>query len=137
MKRRISSAEPLGRARLLNKCLVCNKESDDGSGKANLVCAGGDTVWGVMYEIDEAELGKLDRCEKGYERKCLDVLTDEDSLVKAYVYVSSELTDDARPYDWYKEFMLKGACEHHLPSFYRTRLEQIESKPDLRCRSKH
>ena len=126
---RVSSAEPLGCAKLPDKRLVCNKKSKDGSGKANLTDTAGDTVWGVLYEIDSAELDNLDRCECGYTRISLDVKTDQDSSVKAYVYVSSELIEDARPYDWYKKLMIKGAREHQLPAFYVTRLEQIDSKP--------
>lgn len=136
MRGRISSVEPLGRAKLLTKRLVCNKRSNDGSAKANLEDAA-DTVWGVLYEIDSAELGKLDECEGGYERECLGVLTDHDSLVRAYVYISSKLTSDHRPYDWYKALMIRGALEHELPSFYIELLKQIESKPDPRCASKH
>jgi len=64
----------------------------------------------------------------------LDMVNDRDSLLGAYVYVSSILTDDPRPYHWYKELMIEGAREHHLPSFYVKHLEQIESKPDIRCR---
>ncbi len=136
MRDRVSSAKPLGRAKLLNKRLVCNKRSDDCSGKANLEKAAGDTVWGVLYEMDSAELNKLDAYEKCYVRISLDVVDDNGSFVKAYVYVSSVLTDDARPYDSYKDLMIMGACEHHLPSFYVKRLKQIEPKPDERCRSK-
>jgi gamma-glutamylcyclotransferase (GGCT)/AIG2-like uncharacterized protein YtfP len=133
LQNRVSSTKPLGRAKLPNKSLVCNKKGKDGSGKANLTDAAEDTVWGVLYEIDSAELDQLDRYENGYVRISLDVMNDQDSLVKAYVYVSSKLTDDARPYDWYKELMIKGAREHQLPAFYIARLEQIESKPDQRC----
>jgi len=108
---------------------VCNKKSTDGSGKANLIDSTGDTVWAVLYEIDSAELDKLDKAERRYTRISLDVITDQDSLVKAWLYVSSELTEDARPYDWYKELMVKGAREHGLPASYVTYLEQIPTKP--------
>ena len=59
----VPSAKPLGRARLLNKRMVCNKKSRDNSGKANLVDSHSDAVWGVLYEIDLVELDKLDRAE--------------------------------------------------------------------------
>lgn len=130
---RAPSAKPMGRAKLPDKSLVCNKKSDDGSGKANLVDSDGNTVWGVLYEIDSTQLKKLDDCEKGYKNICLDVLTERDLVVSAHVYISSELTDDPRPYDWYKELMVKGAIEHQLPTCYIELLKQIESKPDPRC----
>ena len=126
---RAPSAKPLGRAKLPSKRLVCNKKSTDCSGKANLIDSTEDTVWGVLYEIDSAELDNLGRAERNYTLKSLDVITDQDSLVKAYVYVSSELTEDARPYDWYKELLIKGAREYGLPASYVKYLEQITSKP--------
>jgi len=52
---RAPSAKPLGRAKLPNKRLVCNKKSTDCSGKANLIDSAEDTVWGVLYEIDSAD----------------------------------------------------------------------------------
>ncbi len=127
---RAPSAKPMGRAKLPDKSLVCNKKSTDGSGKANLADTAGDTVWGVLYEIDSAELGQLDDCEGGYKRECLGVITEQDSLVRAWVYISSKLTDDPRPYDRYKELMISGACEHRLPSYYIELIKSIESKPD-------
>lgn len=129
LKRCVPSAKPLGHAKLLDKRLVCNKESIDGSGKANLANSLGDAVWGVLYEIDLAELAKLDRVEGGYTRVSLEVITNQGSSIKAYVYISCKLTDDARPYDWYKELMIKGAREHQLPAPYVKFLEQIPSKP--------
>ena len=133
MRGRISSAEPLGSAKLPNRRLVCNKKSDDCSGKANLVDSDGNTVWGVLYEIDSTQLKKLDDCEKGYKNICLDVLTEHDLVVSAHVYISCKLTADPRPYNWYKELMVKGAIEHQLPPYYIELLKQIESKPDPRC----
>ena len=136
LQNRVSSTKPLGCAKLPDKSLVCNKKGEDGSGKANLTDTAGDTVWGVLYEMDSAELGKLDRYEKGYSRKSLDVITEQGSSAKAYVYVSSQLTADTRPYHWYKNLMIKGAREHHLPESYISQcLEKLGSKPDPRPRS--
>jgi len=129
---RAPSAKPLGRAKVTGKRLVCNKKSKDGSGKANLEDAPGDTVWGVLHEINPAELDELDNAEKGYKRESFNVTTDQGSSVKVFVYVSSLLTDDPRPYDWYKELIIKGAREHDLPeSYIKKVLEQLVSKPDL------
>ena len=129
MKSRILSATPLGRARLPDKNLICNKESKDGSGKANLTDGAGE-VWGVLFEIDSADLLKLDNYEKGYDRICLNVLSDDKSLIEAYVYISSVLTKDPRTYIWYKEKIIQGALEHDLPSSYLELLSRIEVKPN-------
>lgn len=129
LKGRIPSAKPLGRAKLPNKRLVCNKRSKDGSGKANLLDSTGDIVWGVLYELELADLEKLDRIERGYKRIVLKVITDQEDQIEAYVYVSSDLMDNARPYNWYKQLMIEGACEHQLPGSYIKYLQQIRSKP--------
>jgi len=134
MRKRIPSAKSLGRAKLPNKRLVCNKRSDDGSAKANLENTG-ELVWGVLYEMDSAELNTLDNCEKGYERINIDVQTDAGLSENAFVYVATEtanLTHDHRPYEWYKKYIISGALEHKLPTSYINFLEKIESKPDLR-----
>jgi len=111
--------------------MVCNKESKDGSGKANLVDSTGDLVWGVIYEIDAAELDKLDRVEGGYQRVKLQVWTEHDDPVTAYVYISTKLTADPVPYEWYKELIIAGAHEHRLPRDYLDYLEQLPSRPDF------
>jgi gamma-glutamylcyclotransferase len=132
LQKSVPSAKPIGRAKLPNKHFICNKKSKDGSAKANLTDSTGDTVWGVLYQIDPAELGRLDKAEGGYKRLIMDMLTDDGSSIEAYVYVSCELTDDTRPYDWYKKTVIEGAREHQLPPSYVKSLEQIPSKPDLR-----
>ena len=131
---RAPSATAIGRARLLDKRMVCNKKSRDGSGKANLVGSRGDLVWGVLYEIDSAELDKLDQIECDYQRVKLHILTEQDNSIPAYVYISVNLTNDPVPYKWYKDLIIMGARKHQLPKDYLEYLEQIPSKPDLRKR---
>lgn len=132
LQKRVPSAKPIGQAKLQGYRLVCNKKSKDSSGKANLVDSPRDTVWGVLYKIDEAELDKLDRIESGYARTLVKVATDRGTSVNAYVYVSSQLTRDARPYKWYKKLVIDGAQQHDLPECYLKYLKQIESKRDQR-----
>jgi gamma-glutamylcyclotransferase len=130
MIKRCSTAKPYGIAKLPDKRLVCNKKSEDGSSKANLEDAPGDNVWGVLYEMDSPELNILDKREKGYDRISLNVLADDELSLEAYVYISSKLTSDPRPYNSYKELMINGAIEHKLPSCYIEFLKQIDSKSD-------
>ncbi|MBI2485611.1 MAG: gamma-glutamylcyclotransferase [Deltaproteobacteria bacterium] len=126
---RVPSAKTIGRARLLNKLMVCNKESKDGSSKANLVDSPGDIVWGVLYEINSSEIGVLDRVEGGYRRTTLEVLNDSDDTINAEVYISTIVTTDL-PYDCYKKLILEGARKHQLPNDYLEYLEQLPSKAD-------
>lgn len=130
LRERIPSAKPVGPAKLDGWHFVCNKRGKDGSAKANIERSPGNTVWGVLYELDSSELGSLDRIESGYVRECLRVTLGQNTEVMAHVYVSSELTDDARPCTWYKELIVEGAREHRLPQAYVEFLGQLESKSD-------
>lgn len=132
IRSRVPLATVIGRARLLDKRMVCNKKGEDGSGKANLVDSPGDLVWGVLYEVDLAKLDKLDQAEGGYQRTKLQVWTEQGNPVTAEVYVSKKLAADPMPYDWYKKLIIAGAREHQLPRDYLEYLEQLPSKPDLR-----
>jgi len=131
MKSRAPSAEFYRIARKSGKTLVFNKRSCDDSAKANLASDKDGKVWGVLYCLDFIDLGKLDACESGYTRELTEVVDSMNEAVSAFVYLSSKLTKDTRPYDWYKELVVEGAKEHKLPSEYIRFLETFKSKPDL------
>jgi len=126
------SATVVGPAKLLDKSIVFNKRSTDGSGKANLVDSPGDVVWGVLFELDSTELDRLDRAERGYERTTLTVWSAGGNSVMAQVYTSAQFTANPVPYDWYKNLVLAGAREHELPRQYLDYLQHLPSKPDQR-----
>jgi len=121
------SAKAMGRAKLENYRLAVNKKSVDGSSKANLTKSAGDAVWGVLYEMDEGDLNRLDRSEGGYLRISIEVKANESGQVKAFVYLSSKLTNSL-PYHWYKRLIVDGAREHNLPAAYIDFLEQLPSQ---------
>src|ERR1700687_6278972 len=59
--------EGAGRGALLSGYrLLFNKESTDGSGKANVEAHEGSETWGVLYVISNADLRTLDDGEVGY-----------------------------------------------------------------------
>lgn len=124
MARRVSSASKVGRARLPGSRMVFNKRSADGSGKANLVESPEGVVWGVLYEIYHDDLCILDQYEVGYHRIGVCVYVEKEPLT-AYTHFSTNLTDRALPYRWYKGLVLKGALEHGLPDDYLGYLHSI------------
>ena len=128
LQSRVPSAKALGRARLLGKRLVCDKQSIDESAKANLEPSPGDVVWGVLFQIDLSELGKLDRVEGGYERVEVEVLDEAGEPVTAHTYVARRVTTDPVPYEWYKQLIIAGAREHDLPKDYVAYLDSLASK---------
>ena len=124
-----------GRASVLKDYrLFFNKKSEkDGSGKANVEPHVGGEVWGVLYEIRDADVETLDRGEgKGYIRRSLTVGTNDGSAVESWVYVARNPGQDPalRPYTWYKRFLVEGAREHGLPAHYIEALEAIEATDD-------
>lgn len=127
---RISSAKLIGSAYLKDKKMVFNKGSIDNSGKANLVDSIGDVTWGVLYEIDAQDFGRLDQIEGGYRRVQVRVFRSEGRGVNAVTYLSANLISEPVAYDWYKELVISGAREHNLPQEYIAYLEQLPSKPD-------
>lgn len=130
MSKRISSAKVIGRARIIDKRVSFNKKSDDGSGKANLVDAPSNVVWGVVFQLEESEIPKLDNTEKGYVKHNVSVVGDDRTLIQAFTYVASKTDDELMPYDWYVMLIIQGAEENHLPKDYIEALKKVASKPD-------
>jgi hypothetical protein len=123
LRERVRSARALGAARLDGFAWRCNKRGADGTAKANLEREAGSSVWGVLYELDRADLAVLDRAEGGYRR--IGVAVDwQGERAPAETYVSDRLCGDA-PAAWYLAFLLAGAREHALPSDWVAALEAL------------
>ena len=112
--------------------MLFNKQSMDGSGKANLEAHEGSHVWGVLYSITHADLLTLDAGEVGYRRMPLPVRRTDNADSQAWVYVASEPSNDPalHPYIWYKRFLVEGAREHSIPADYIAELENIVAEQD-------
>lgn len=131
LRARVPSARPVGRARLPGWRLVCNKRSQDGSAKANLVQSPKDTVWGVLYAMNPSELPDLDRVEGGYQQQTVQVIDDAERQILVQIYVSAKLTSTEIVFDWYRDTIVAGARDHGLPSDYVAFLEQIPAMPGV------
>lgn len=103
--------------------------TNDGSGKCNIQFTGDklDGVCGVLYELPDADLVKLDEIEgegHGYARKSLYISQEGTGLVAAESYLATKTDASLKPMHWYKEHVLWGAHEHKFPDHY---IEFIES----------
>jgi len=112
-----------------------HKKSQDGSAKCDAMHSGNseDVVMGVVYEIDALEKPQLDVFEErgyGYETKTVKVSTSQGTTIEALTYYAIDIDSLLQPYHWYKEHVLRGAREHHLPSAYLQSLERVTSIPD-------
>jgi gamma-glutamylcyclotransferase len=110
-----------------------NKQSDDGSGKGNLVSTGSqaDVVWGVVFEIADAERERLDQSEGGYVPITMGIDTSNGPLsVVTYIAKPNRVKNALSPYTWYKEFVVRGAEDHELPPAYIAQIVAVPSVAD-------
>lgn len=122
LRERVSSARPLGTACLTGFSLRWHKVSVDGSGKCDVVedATPGVCVWGVVFAIESAQKGSLDKAEglgNGYGSLKVSVMLGGATLA-VQAYVATRRDAAYLPYDWYKALVVAGAREHDLPPDY-------------------
>jgi gamma-glutamylcyclotransferase len=132
---RVPSARAITIARLHNHKLKFHKKSDDGSGKcdAEFTNDAEDVVYGVVFQIFVSEKGALDKKEglgKGYEEKKVTVIKQNGETLDVVTYYATRTDLSLKPYDWYKEHVIRGAREHGLPLEYIAIIDAINSMSD-------
>jgi gamma-glutamylcyclotransferase (GGCT)/AIG2-like uncharacterized protein YtfP len=131
LRARCPTAEARGIASVEGYRLGFCKRGRDGSGKAGFApCADGARLYGVVYELDEADLSALDRIEGvglGYDRvDGFTVQTGSAPLaVATYVADARFVHPVLKPFDWYLRLVLAGALEHGLPDTYVAAIEAV------------
>jgi len=127
LRSRAGSANKIGVGQLKDYRVVFNKQSADGSAKANLLHSSGDQTWGVLYRIARADLRKLDRAEKDYSRMSVSVIGPNGKTMDAITYVSNKIARVQQPLSCYKQLVISGAQENDLPQAYVSYLKSISS----------
>lgn len=137
MKARCPSATFIGIAQIPDHRLAFSRRSiGRGCGVADAVREAGRNIWGAVFELSELDLGMLDKSE-GYRpgrernsylrRECMVFLDgDEGRPVTAETYFAKWETNPPPPNQTYKNLILSGARQWHLPDDYLTELEAIE-----------
>ena len=142
MLERCSTARCFCKARLEDQRLVFARKSGKwGCGVASVERSDGSEVWGVVYQIDESEIGALDRNEgydpnrpaqkNSYVRKEMRVFRDGDERhpLTVWTYVANEPKSPAPPPSAkYVQAIVQGARHWRLPTDYIANLERIETK---------
>jgi cation transport regulator ChaC len=142
MKQRCPESGVVGLASLADHRVAFPRFSNDwGGGTAGVQLAHGQTTWGVLYELSDADLGRLDEYEgfvaegdqhNHYDREHVTVelvRPDDGSIprkVRAWTYVARQ-AHPAPPSRRYLDAMLTGARHHRLPEEYVAWLETIEA----------
>jgi gamma-glutamylcyclotransferase len=132
LTKRVRSAVKVTNAFLTGHKIVCNKISNDGSAKANVIETDvpDEIVWGVLFSIDRSEKYLLDKAEglgKGYIEGILTFFDETNNSYTAQIYIadSNSIDNTLLPYDWYKEFIISGAIQNKLPAEYILQLQSI------------
>ena len=137
MKNRCPSAQFVGMALLKGYDFdFTRKSTTRGCGVMDIVKVEGEQVWGVVYQIDELDLGKLDqsegyapgRAKNAYRRIECRVFengnTEKPIIVMTYEVVE-KATSTILPNHAYKTLIINGATYWHLPEDYINRLRLI------------
>ena len=149
LRGRTPSARALGVGRLMHHTLRWHKLGRDGSGKCDVeparishqvtkrlgekcgLARPSDVVWGVLFAVSWAEKPALDAAEGlgiGYFEKEVRIVTDDGECRALTYHANPDRIDSTlRPRDWYKDYVVRGAREHGLPSHYVRALEQVET----------
>jgi gamma-glutamylcyclotransferase (GGCT)/AIG2-like uncharacterized protein YtfP len=142
MRERCPSARFVSVARLKDNRLAFTRYSDfRKGGVADVIPKVGQEVWGVVYEIYEEDIGRLDACEgfqpgrpqekNAYSREERHVYQDGDEkqpiFVSLYIAIRQE-SGPFLPHPDYKRLIVEGAKYWHLPDKYVGQLEKIEAK---------
>lgn len=107
-----------------------------GGGVAGILAEEGNRVEGVVYEISEKDMERLDKFEgvdKGrYYRGRVKVILEGGSSIEAWAFfTNSEDGSLFTPSKRYLETMLEGAKEHQLPAQYIKDLELLLSQSEF------
>jgi len=129
MKRRCPSARFLGIGVLLDHRLAFSRCSGTRKcGVADAVEKEGSEVWGVVYDIDELDVGNLDKNEgfqpgsetNSYQREQRHVFLDGNRKkpLAVAIYFATPEPGSHLPSQKYKDLILSGANYWHLPENY-------------------
>lgn len=104
--------------------LEFNKQSKDGSSKANIIKVIGKIVWGICFELDTDGFENLKKYEKGYEELEVAVYNEnQEILFTAKTFISNKICVKL-PTNEYLQRIITGAKQHKLPEDYIKEIEK-------------
>jgi gamma-glutamylcyclotransferase (GGCT)/AIG2-like uncharacterized protein YtfP len=133
LKKHCPNAKFVCRAVLPNWELQFNflSSSYKGGGVTGIEPAVAKLVRGVVYEVSETEMLRLDQIEgipEGiYYRQTILVVNDEGKVLPAGTYRTTNPRGPYKPIKRYLALMIKGAKEHQLDLEYIKKLEAIDT----------
>ena len=135
MRSRVPSAAVMGVFALGRHSLQFHKVGMDGSAKCDAHFTGNscDSVEGVVYVLDPAEIVLLDKAEglgRGYAKQEVEVIGEYGCSTLAFTYFATRIDAALRPVQWYKHHVATGAKQHGLSDGYVSAVESVAAVPD-------
>ena len=130
MQRRCPSARFVCVGRLINYQFGITRHSRlRDCGIANVFPSAGNEVWGIVYDISDADLLILDSFEDGYRREKLPIkpIGNSSEVLNALVYIAAIEKIVPPPNAEYRKLIVEGARHWNLPHAYVALLEAIEA----------
>jgi gamma-glutamylcyclotransferase len=134
MRDRCPSARFVCTAKLARHRLAFTRRSiNRNCGVADAVQEEGSDVWGVIYQIEDADLPRLDQLEGvnsgSYVRRDEQHLVTSDNRgIVASIYFANPQPNPPLPNAEYKRLIVSGARFRNLPTEYINELESIETE---------
>jgi hypothetical protein len=133
LRARVPSARVVGTTNLRGWGLRFHKRGRDGSAKCDLVPAPdrGEQVYAAVYALATAELPALDRAEdlgRSYHRR--ELMLPPYGRVFFYAADPAHIDPRLRPFDWYRDYVLRGATWHGFPEAYQAQIAAVPTVAD-------
>jgi gamma-glutamylcyclotransferase (GGCT)/AIG2-like uncharacterized protein YtfP len=115
--------------------LVFDKSADSPQvGFANIISDKEKVVIGVLYELNHNQLQILDDYEgvahNQYKRSSVKVIDERKQSIEAMTYLATDCGIDLKPYNWYLDYLIKGAEQHKFPNEYLNMLRAVKTAND-------
>ena len=132
MKERCPEASFLGKAYLDNYKIdfrIFSKKRNCGC--ADIIKQQGSRVWGLLFQMSDADLARMDAFEghpKHYRRCKLEVIDENKKKYQAYSYeVVNKSVDTLKPSKHYLNLMQQAAIQFNFPDSYKDFLTQFNT----------
>lgn len=125
---RIGACTVLGSARLDGYALNFNKPNmkNEKEGFANLTPEPGETIYGVVFELDEAQTEMLAGYFGGYQSEVVKVQVRKlDQEVEATIYIARRSGRGLKPSQAVLDDAIRGAEENGLPKDFLEKLQAL------------
>jgi hypothetical protein len=127
---RIGPCTVLGPARTEDYALSFNKPNmkDQNEGFANLVEASGETLYGVVFELEDKQAETLDGYFGGYQKKTIKVhLRKTNEITEASTYIARRIKPGLKPSAAMLTAAVQGAEENGLPKDFVEKIKGFQA----------